>query len=56
MKVKELKAIIENLPDDMAVTTINKNDVIVNATAYVDGPGEEDESGVEWLVIDTKKD
>lgn len=56
MRIRELKKIIEKLPDNMVVTTFDQNGTIVNAIAYVDGPGDEDESGLEWLVIDTKKD
>lgn len=51
MKVKELKRIIENLPDNMPITSFDKQGVIRNAVAYVDGTGSEDEFPMEWLVI-----
>ncbi len=51
MKVKDLKKIIEKLPDDMPVVSLNHQGSYENAVAYIDGTGEEDEFPMEWLVV-----
>ena len=51
MKVKDLKTIIEKLPDDMLVASFDSQGSYKDAIAYVDGTGSEDEFPMEWLVI-----
>jgi hypothetical protein len=53
MKVKDLKKIIEKLPDNMPVVSLDNQGSYENAVAYIDGTGEgeEDEFHMEWLVV-----
>lgn len=56
MKVKELREVLSNLPDEMAVASPNNNETYVDAIAYIDGTGDEDVNPMEWLVISGEKE
>ncbi len=51
MIVKDLKRIIENLPDDMPVVSLDYQGSYENVVAYIDGTGEDDDFPMEWLVV-----
>ena len=52
MKIKDLKRIIEGLPDNMLVTALDSEGVYRDAMAYIDSPKEVDEEQPEeWLAI-----
>ncbi|WP_035052839.1 hypothetical protein [Carnobacterium pleistocenium] len=51
MKVKDLKKIIEKLPEEMDIASLDRQGSYESAIAYVDGNGDEDEYPMEWLVI-----
>ena len=52
MKIKDLKRIIEGLPDNMLVTTMDSEGVYRDAMAYINSPKEVDEEQPEeWLAI-----
>lgn len=57
MKVKELREVLSNLPDEMTVASLNNNETYVDAIAYIDGTGDEDVNHpMEWLVISGEKE
>lgn len=51
MTVRELKALLENLSDEMLVASISKNGTLNDAKAYVDEASEEEYHLSPWLVI-----
>lgn len=54
MKIKDLKRIIEYLPDNMLVTTLDSEGVYRDAMAYIHSPKEVgEEQPEEWLAIRT---
>lgn len=53
MDIKNLKRIIEHLPDDMTVASIDHQGSYDDAVVYIDGSGESgyDEEPMQWLVV-----
>lgn len=51
MNVGNLKRFIKDLPDDMPVASLDHQGSYDDALVYIDGTGEEDEMGMEWLVV-----